>query len=1000
MSNIKRGEKATITTGLGINKSVSNSLGILEISGPALTSITQNYSQYSFYNSNVPQLTIGATDIDGIIQIGVKDDSTSFIQSSINNNTRNLILQHNGGYVGIGTYNSKCSLHIHGTDALIIPVGTTQQRPSQLKPGMIRYNTTINKFEGYYQSNTWKSLVNIIDSDGDTYIKVQDTLTSTNNDIQFFTNGNKKFLIKHSGDVLIGDDMTSNTLLTVNGDIKLSHNVYNNEIPFIENIDTGDVNMSYLFKNTLFIKNKDKIGINCVPDSKFQIFNYTTPNISIYGNSNYDAFLYIGKDNDNGLDIRYENRSNYESFKINRRYNGNDNQIINHIFASGYIELHGKLGIKYSNSTNQLIVRNSERNLTNTHYMSSTPTALFYSGLTDTDILWTGPSDHSEGIYIGASQISKYGSGNLYIKNMSGNIQLNAASKIQVQYNRDTIITGQIDYGYLDQLQIRYNAINVNHSDGVRFQTYNSKDIVLNSISGTTRIGTTITNTGYTHKLAVGGRMHVRGSLYIDNTSNNYGGEIRFGKNYGEANVNHAYIKVQKYANTEDSELYIRCNNRVRFKAGEIRFDTLASNTTSRTGTNTRMIITSDGRVGIGDTDPAYALEIAGDIFMSHYTDHEISLTAGSTNVTSSDDGTIAFLRNTVHASTRSTSENNMPVAAHSDGKTYVKSSYGIYLRSTTFADYNASMYFGSNGIKINGSTNPRYPLEVYGTARRVYNDAGYSAGPGSFIFPAFGNDAKQYGSANGVAVKFYSSYNIFSKTRVAASDIRIKQSIMDVPDNVSLNKVRNIDVKFFNYITPSVGSTKTVGFIAQEVKEVCPSAVQYQNEFIPTINKQVYPEWEVIYDTSNNKKYKMRISDVSDIDINDLSANDLNIYKFYVSDDISSNNSRNIVKYIKMNIDNTFTFEKKWNHVFCYGKKVSDYHSLNHETLFCINFSATQEIDRKQQNEIQRLRAATSKLSEVESIIEANNNEIVELEKEINRLFLEIYTIENHILS
>ena len=133
----------------------------------------------------------------------------------------------------------------------------------------------------------------------------------------------------------------------------------------------------------------------------------------------------------------------------------------------------------------------------------------------------------------------------------------------------------------------------------------------------------------------------------------------------------------------------------------------------------------------------------------------------------------------------------------------------------------------------------------------------------------------------------------------------------MDVPDHVSLNKVRNIDVKFFNYITPTVGSTETVGFIAQEVKEVCPSAVQYQNEFIPTINKEVYPEWEVIYDTSNNKKYKMRISDVSDIDINDLSVNDLNIYKFYVSDDISSNNSRSIVKDIKMNIDNTFTFEK-----------------------------------------------------------------------------------------
>ncbi|MCB1784582.1 MAG: hypothetical protein KDI13_11395, partial [Alphaproteobacteria bacterium] len=43
------------------------------------------------------------------------------------------------------------------TDAIVIPRGTTAQRPGTPVNGMIRYNSTTNKFEGY-ESSLWTNL--------------------------------------------------------------------------------------------------------------------------------------------------------------------------------------------------------------------------------------------------------------------------------------------------------------------------------------------------------------------------------------------------------------------------------------------------------------------------------------------------------------------------------------------------------------------------------------------------------------------------------------------------------------------------------------------------------------------------------------------------------------------------------------------------------------------------------------------------------------------------
>jgi hypothetical protein len=53
------------------------------------------------------------------------------------------------GNIGINTSQPRTSLDVKATDAIIVPVGTTAQRPSSPVLGMIRFNSVTGKLEGY-----------------------------------------------------------------------------------------------------------------------------------------------------------------------------------------------------------------------------------------------------------------------------------------------------------------------------------------------------------------------------------------------------------------------------------------------------------------------------------------------------------------------------------------------------------------------------------------------------------------------------------------------------------------------------------------------------------------------------------------------------------------------------------------------------------------------------------------------------------------------------------
>ena len=202
--------------------------------------------------------------------------------------------------------------------------------------------------------------------------------------------------------------------------------------------------------------------------------------------------------------------------------------------------------------------------------------------------------------------------------------------------------------------------------------------------------------------------------------------------------------------------------------------------------------------------------------------------------------------------------------------------------------------------------------------------------------------------------------YNIAIKTNnggiwsdgfniIVSSDRRIKENIVDVSDNKALNMLRDISCCWYNYKDKvEKGNERALGFIAQQVKEHLPEAVSIQKNIIPDEMKKIHTSWNDTKMSSND------LQDVSGIK-----------YRFYVGNDISDNE-----KMVELVGDenNSFTFEEKWENVFCYGKEVDDFHTLDKQKLFALNFSATQEIDKIQQEEKTKLEAAEAKIVALEA--------------------------------
>ena len=92
---------------------------------------------------------------------------------------------------------------IDETGAFTLPVGGTADRPTAAV-GMVRYNTSDSRFEGY-DGTAWSELAGSVkDVDKDTFIRAETAPGADGDDLEFFTSGVKRMEINQDGDLTFG----------------------------------------------------------------------------------------------------------------------------------------------------------------------------------------------------------------------------------------------------------------------------------------------------------------------------------------------------------------------------------------------------------------------------------------------------------------------------------------------------------------------------------------------------------------------------------------------------------------------------------------------------------------------------------------------------------------------------------------------------------------------------------------------------------------------------
>ena len=208
----------------------------------------------------------------------------------------------------------------------------------------------------------------------------------------------------------------------------------------------------------------------------------------------------------------------------------------------------------------------------------------------------------------------------------------------------------------------------------------------------------------------------------------------------------------------------------------------------------------------------------------------------------------------------------------------------------------------------------------------------------------------------------------------------------------------RKLQPKKYEYINKAEKGFSTVyGFIAQEVKEVLPDAVEImENEMIPnimstsilnddnilTLDSASTSDISFNYTDSSNNKYAILCFTDHTFNAGNDEVLDIMVYEDCVVDssnikiDISLNENHKIKDYM-FSYDVSFSYTVDGsenivtipsNGIMLTGQKVNDFHSLNKSSIWTITTAALQEIDRQQLADKERIATLETKVETLES--------------------------------
>jgi hypothetical protein len=256
-------------------------------------------------------------------------------------------------------------------------------------------------------------------------------------------------------------------------------------------------------------------------------------------------------------------------------------------------------------------------------------------------------------------------------------------------------------------------------------------------------------------------------------------------------------------------------------------------------------------------------------------------------------------------------------------------------------------MRMNSSGYLGIGTTSPGAPLHVNAAAgsisssdRRYLNTKNFYTNTGTW-----GNMSIY--AIDDIVTR---EYLVCHRGTISSSDRRIKKDIVDIDDAYALDTLRLLKPKRYSYKdVVSRGEEAVLGFIAQEVREVLPSATQLRTDFIPNI-------YEVCNVTQSNV---ITFTDFTTTNLNSQTS------KIKLLDDAGVEKEANIVEVIddhNIRVDEDLTDMtgvvegETGDKIFVYGEEVDDFVHIRKEAIFTIATAAVQEVDRQQQADKMRI--------------------------------------------
>ena len=235
----------TTLTATSINNTV---IGNVTPANGTFSILTANTGTFNGAISTTGVTSTGDSSIDGNLIVGqsVTINATKNIYDTVirGRNENSLIFAvaddvydqvSIGGNITSANVTQGAKLVVNSTDAMIIPKGTSSQRPGASGftdvTGMIRYNSTTNELE-YYGSTGWKNT-------GSTFTVIQSrTFSNSSGDINGNVDGS------NTNFTLGAESTTAATLVSINGVIQIPSTAYSvtgNVVTFTEAPAVGDV---------------------------------------------------------------------------------------------------------------------------------------------------------------------------------------------------------------------------------------------------------------------------------------------------------------------------------------------------------------------------------------------------------------------------------------------------------------------------------------------------------------------------------------------------------------------------------------------------------------------------------------------------------------------------------------------------------------------------------------------------------------------------------------